>query len=164
MIMITKKHIAEATGIKPRTILDWTSRGYLKPIVPATGQGKIPEYDKFGIVQALVLKNLSKYGVSLSKFSQIFYQREPFPTLHALEVCMDSVESEAKRKKISIPEVLEYYCIDLVIFDDCSKVLVDFFDTTKPAKPEKLKSEFDIKITVRMNKMLIVAYDYMKNR
>ena len=74
----TKSEIAELIGIKPRRVLDWTTRGYMKPYKPAATdkkgkrQGKISYYNEANAVQGRVLEKLSESGISLSKFADIF--------------------------------------------------------------------------------------------
>ena len=160
--MMTKKEIAAATGINPRTILDWQTRGYLRPVVPAQGQGTIPQYDKAGIVQALVLKTLSAHGISLSRFSKIFHGQKPVSTLEVLGICLYDLESQARKKGITVSDELDSNIVDLLIYDDCRRITIDQWERTNPVC-EKDSEDFEIKLVIRLNPMIKIAfkYDYM---
>jgi len=116
-IRLKKNELSEATGIQSRTILDWTQKQYFEPVEKVPGQGKTSFYNPTNAVQAIVLEKLSKSGISLKKFCDVFkkydfFKREldPFKKFDDRIYSLIIVDGEFKgtRKwRISLVESLE---------------------------------------------------------
>jgi len=76
-IELRKIDLAKVTGIKSRTILDWTQRGYLVPAQKATGQGKISYYSPSNAVQVKIVKALSGIGMQPGKLFDLLNKMCP---------------------------------------------------------------------------------------
>ncbi len=69
-IALRKIDVARITGVKPRTIFDWTAHGWISQAYPKTGQGKIGLYGVEDLVQARILKIVSQREINTSAFAK----------------------------------------------------------------------------------------------
>ena len=132
---LRKVDLAKVTGIKPRTLLDWTQRGYLIPDEKVEGQGKSSYYSPGNAVQAKVLELLSKSGISLKNFSDIM-------------------------KKIDNPKLFDPFLSMtddmylLIVIDDCKQVSISHYTVSKRKNP--LTEIIDIINDAKFNHILLI--------
>lgn len=147
---LRKVDLSKVTGIKPRTLLDWTQRGYLIPDEKVEGQGKSSYYSPENAIQAKVLELLSKSGISLKKFSDIM-------------------------KKIDNPKLFDPFLSMtddmylLIVIDDCKKVSISHYTVSKHRNPliEIIKiindAKFNHILLINLKKIMIEIRKSMDN-
>lgn len=113
---LKKVDLAKVTGIKPRTLLDWTQKGYLIPDDKVEGQGRISFYSPENAVQAKVLELLSKSGISLKNFSDIVRKID-----------------NPKMFDPFLPMIDDMYL--LIVIDDCKQVRISHYTVSKDRNP-----------------------------
>ncbi|MBW2609718.1 MAG: MerR family transcriptional regulator [Deltaproteobacteria bacterium] len=71
-LIFTKKEAASVLGIRPRTIQFYTDEKILIPeIANPSGRGTTRKYSRKNLMEILIIKNLSKKGLTLAQITNI---------------------------------------------------------------------------------------------
>lgn len=127
-IGITNKEVAKLLGLKPALITHYANKGYIKPeLADPKGKGTTRRYSRRNLVEILLLRELSKQGLTIEK------------AVEAVRQAREVVPKQKYKQIIGEEDYQEGYNIwDALNFDDpiirTSEVFIIVFDAWKDLK------------------------------